>query len=326
MIEYRQMMTPIVISFLITLVLGQIAIPILGRLKAGQSIRDEGPKSHMKKAGTPTMGGIIMIIAVCATTLTSGVVNKDLYMILFAMLSFGLIGFIDDYIKVVLKRNLGLRAYQKLIGQIVVAVIIALYQAKISSYNTQILLPFVKGTLDLGILYVPFIATVLVATANSVNLTDGLDGLASGVTLIVMAFFSILAVKFGSSSIAVFCGALVGACLGFLRFNANPAKVFMGDTGSMALGGAVATVAILMNVTMLIPIAGGIYFAEALSVIIQVISFKLTGKRVFRMSPLHHHYELKGWKETKVVFVFWFVTFLLCIVGLFSLKINNVII
>jgi phospho-N-acetylmuramoyl-pentapeptide-transferase len=274
----------------------------------------------MSKSGTPTMGGLIMIAAVCITTLTSGNVNRDLYVILFATISFGLIGFIDDFIKVVLKRNLGLKAYQKLIGQIIIAVLIALYQSSISQYGTKILIPFMNEYLDLGILYIPFIVTVMVATANSVNLTDGLDGLAAGVTLIVSSFFSLVAMNWGYPSIAVFCGALTGACLGFLRFNAYPAKVFMGDTGSMALGGAVAAIAILMNLTLLIPIVGGIYFAEALSVILQVTSFKLTGKRIFKMSPLHHHFELTGWKETKVVVVFWSVTLLLCIVGLFSLN------
>ncbi|QXM05811.1 phospho-N-acetylmuramoyl-pentapeptide-transferase [Crassaminicella indica] len=320
MTEHTQIITTIITSFLITLILGPIVIPILHRLKVGQSIRDEGPKSHMQKSGTPTMGGLIMITAICVTTLTSGNVNRDLYVILFATISFGLIGFIDDFIKVVLKRNLGLKAYQKLIGQITVAIIIAVYQSSISEYGTKILVPFINEEWDLGILYIPFIVTVMVATANSVNLTDGLDGLAAGVTLIVSAFFSLVAINLGYSSIAAFCGALTGACLGFLRFNAHPAKVFMGDTGSMALGGAIAAIAILMNLTLLIPIVGGIYFAEALSVILQVTSFKLTGKRIFRMSPLHHHFELKGWKETKVVIVFWSITLVLCIVGLFSLN------
>ncbi|MDF2546895.1 MAG: phospho-N-acetylmuramoyl-pentapeptide-transferase [Anaerosolibacter sp.] len=323
MIQYSQLVVTIVIAFLITLILGPIAIPLLHRLKVGQSIRDEGPKSHMAKSGTPTMGGLIMIAAITITALTSGTLNKDLYMVLFATIGFGLIGFIDDFIKVVLKRNLGLRAYQKLLGQIVVAVLIALYQADASISGTKILIPFVEGAgkyLDLGLLYVPFIAFVVVATANGVNLTDGLDGLAAGVTLIISSFFSLVAMNWGFPSIAVFCGALTGACLGFLRFNAHPAKVFMGDTGSMALGGAIATIAILMNLTLFIPIVGGIYFAEALSVMMQVASFKLTGKRIFKMSPLHHHFELSGWKETKVVVVFWSVTLLLCIVGLFGLN------
>lgn len=323
MMPYSQLVVTIVIAFFITLVLGPIVIPLLHRLKVGQSIRDEGPKSHMTKSGTPTMGGLIMIAAIAITTLTSGTINKDLYVILFATIAFGLIGFIDDFIKVVLRRNLGLKAHEKLIGQIIVAVIIALYQSKVSVTGTKILIPFVQGAnkyLDLGMLYVPFIAFVVVATANGVNLTDGLDGLAAGVTLIVSSFFSLVAMNWGYPSIAVFCGALTGACLGFLRFNAHPARVFMGDTGSMALGGAIATIAILMNLTLFIPIVGGIYFAETLSVMMQVASFKLTGKRIFKMSPLHHHFELSGWKETKVVVVFWSVTLLLCIIGLFGLN------
>ncbi|WP_129596442.1 phospho-N-acetylmuramoyl-pentapeptide-transferase [Anaerophilus nitritogenes] len=318
--QYKQLIITIITSFLITLILGPLVIPILQRLKVGQSIRDEGPKSHLKKSGTPTMGGLIMIAAIFITTLTSGNENKDLYVVLFATISFGLIGFIDDFIKVVLKRNLGLKAYQKLIGQIIVAIIIAIYQSYVSVSGTKILVPFINEYVDLGIIYVPFIATVVVATANSVNLTDGLDGLASGVTLIVSSFFSLVAMNLGFTSIGVFCGALTGACLGFLKFNAHPAKVFMGDTGSMALGGAIATVAILMNLTLIIPVVGGIYFVEALSVILQVTSFKLTGKRIFKMSPLHHHFELMGWKETKVVAVFWSVTLLLCILGLFGLN------
>ena len=320
MSDFQQLMITVAISFFITIILGPAIIPLLRRLKVGQSIRAEGPKSHYTKSGTPTMGGIIMIIAILITTLTSGRLNRDLYIIIFATLAFGLIGFIDDFIKVVLKRNLGLKAYQKLIGQIVIATIIAVYQAEVSIYGTQILVPFFRVYLDLGVLYVPFIAFVVVATTNSVNLTDGLDGLASGVTLIVASFFSLVALNWGYPSIAAFSGALSGACLGFLRFNAYPAKVFMGDTGSMALGGAVASIAILMNLTLLIPIVGGIYFVEALSVIMQVVSFQLTGKRIFKMSPLHHHFELVGWKETKIVVVFWSVTLLLCVLGLYALR------
>ncbi|WP_432409458.1 phospho-N-acetylmuramoyl-pentapeptide-transferase [Wukongibacter sp. M2B1] len=320
MSEFTQLITIVAISFFITLILGPLFIPMLKRLKVGQSIRSEGPKSHFSKSGTPTMGGIIMIIAILITTLTSGRLNKDLYIILFSTLGFGLIGFIDDFIKVVLKRNLGLKAYQKLIGQIAIAVCIAIYQSKISVFETQVLVPFLKIHIDLGFLYVPFIVFVVVATTNSVNLTDGLDGLAAGVTLIVSSFFSLVAINWGYPSIAVFSAALTGACLGFLRFNAHPAKVFMGDTGSMALGGAIASIAILMNLTLFIPLVGGIYFVEALSVIMQVTSFKLTGKRVFKMTPLHHHFELVGWKETKIVVVFWSITLVLCVIGLYALK------
>ncbi len=323
MIEYIDIIRTLIISFTITLILGPIVIPLLKKLNVGQSIREEGP-DHQSKSGTPTMGGLIIIIALIITIFTSGLITEDTYILIFATLAFGLIGFIDDYIKVVMKRNLGLKAYQKIIGQTAIAIILAIYQSNTSELGTSVIVPFMADNyFDLGIFYIPFIVFVVVGTVNSVNLTDGLDGLASGVTLIVMSFFSIVALKWGFSSISLYATALAGACLGFLVHNAYPAKVFMGDTGSLALGGAVATIAILLNLPLLIPIVGGIYFIEALSVIIQVISFKLTGKRVFLMSPLHHHFEYKGWKETKIVSVFWFATVLLCLIGMLS--INNMI-
>lgn len=320
--DYRHIIRFIAVSFIITLILGPILIPLLKRLKVGQSIREEGPKSHYKKSGTPTMGGIIMLLALLITILTSGpsFMNNDMIILIAATLGFGLIGFIDDFIKVVLKRSLGLKAYQKLIGQIILASILAVYQSKISILGTELIVPFLNMNIDLGIFYVPFIAFVTVATVNSANLTDGLDGLASGVTLIILSFFSLVALNMGMPSIAMFSAALSGACLGFLRYNSYPAKVFMGDTGSMALGGAVAAIAVLLNLSLIIPIVCGIYFAEAISVIIQVTSFKLVGKRVFLMSPLHHHFEYKGWKETKIVVVFWSVTLILCLIGIYSIR------
>ncbi|MCC5912552.1 MAG: phospho-N-acetylmuramoyl-pentapeptide-transferase [Clostridiaceae bacterium] len=330
MIEQSQLIYTIIIGFFITILLGPLIIPFLRRLKVGQTIRAEGPQSHLTKSGTPTIGGVIIIVSVILTSLTAGIINRDLWMAIGATVAFGAIGFIDDFIKVVLKRSLGLRAYQKLLLQTIVAIILAIYQLGASSVGTKIIIPFIEGEfqlggiaipqyLDLGILYIPFIVFVVVATVNSANLTDGLDGLAAGVTLIIAAFFSILAMSWGYTSLAIFASAVTGACLGFLRFNTHPAQVFMGDTGSLALGGAVATLAILMNVALIIPIVGGIYFAESLSVIIQVISFKTTGKRVFKMSPLHHHFELSGWAETKVVTTFWIVTVLLCLVGILAL-------
>jgi len=319
MIEYIDIVRNLFMSFIITLILGPIFIPLLRKLKIGQNVREEGPKTHLKKSGTPTMGGIIILIALVITVLTSGLLNRDMYVLLLSTFGFGIIGFIDDYIKVVKKRSLGLRAYQKLIGQIILAIILAIYQSSTSVLGTKLIVPFLKNHyLDLGPLYVPFIAFVVVATVNSVNLTDGLYGLASGVTLIILSFFGLVAMNFGMESISIFSTTLAGACLGFLIHNAYPAKVFMGDTGSMALGGAVSAIAILLNLPLIIPIVGGIYFAEALSVIIQVTSFKLTGKRVFLMSPLHHHFEQKGWKETKVVAVFWIVTVILCLIGIVS--------
>lgn len=318
--DYKDVIRYIAVAFLITLILGPILIPLLKRLKVGQSIREEGPKSHYKKSGTPTMGGIIMVIALLLTIFISGLLNKDVTVLILATLGFGLIGFIDDFIKVVLKRSLGLKAYQKLIGQVVLALILAIYQSRVSVIGTELIVPFINSNIDLGILYIPFVAFVTVATVNSANLTDGLDGLASGVTLIILSFFSLVALNMNMPNIAMFSAALAGACLGFLRYNSYPAKVFMGDTGSMALGGAVAGIAVLLNLSLIIPIVCGIYFAEAISVIIQVTSFKLTGKRVFLMSPLHHHFEYKGWKETKIVVVFWSVTLILCLIGIYSIR------
>lgn len=321
MADYIDIIRVIVISFIITLILGLIFIPLLRRLHIGQNIRQDGPKTHLKKKGTPTMGGIIMIIALFITSVTSGIMNKDMIVLLLSTLGFGLIGFVDDYIKIVKKRSLGLKAHQKLIAQIILAVILAVYQSYTSELGTKIIIPFLKSKyLDLGMLYIPFIAFVVVGTVNSVNLTDGLDGLASGITMIVMSFFGMVALNQGMNSMAVFSTALAGACLGFLVYNSYPAKIMMGDTGSMALGGAVSAIAILLNLPLIIPIVGGIYFIESLSVIIQVVSFKLTGKRVFLMAPLHHHFEQKGWKETKVVLVFWTITVILCLIGTISLK------
>ncbi len=319
--EYFHIIRTIVIAFIISLLLGPLIIPILRKFKIGQSIREDGPKSHLSKTGTPTMGGIIIFISLLITVVTSGILNRDLILLLTSTLGFGFIGFIDDYIKIVKRRNLGLRAYQKLLAQIILAVILALYQSNTSVAGTQVIVPFLKDQyLDLGILYVPFIVFVVVGTVNSVNLTDGLDGLASGVSIIVLSFFSLQSLNWGLINISIFSSALTGACLGFLIHNAHPAKVFMGDTGSLALGGAISGIAILMNLTLILPIVGGIFFVETLSVILQVASFKLTGKRVFLMSPLHHHYEQKGWKETKIVGVFWFITAILCIIGVISLK------
>jgi len=321
MVEYLDIIRIILISFTITIILGPVVIPLLKRHKIGQNVRDDGPETHLAKSGTPTMGGVIMLIALLITTMTSGMLNKDMYILLISTFGFGLIGFIDDYLKVANGRSLGLKPYQKMIGQIVLAVMLAIYQSNTSMLGTKIIVPFFSNRyLDLGMLYVPFIAFVVVGTVNSVNLTDGLDGLASGVTLIVLSFFGLVALNWGMDSISVFSAALTGACLGFLVYNAYPAKVFMGDTGSMALGGAVAAIAILLNLPLMIPIAGGIYFIEALSVIIQVASYKLTGKRVFLMSPLHHHFEQKGWEETRVVVVFWSLTVILCLIGVASLN------
>ncbi len=321
---YIHILGAIAISFIISLILGPLIIPLLRRLKIGQSIREDGPQSHLSKSGTPTMGGLIIFASLIITVFSSGqrILTKDIILLTVTTLGFGLIGFLDDYIKIVKHRNLGLRAYQKFLAQVLLALVLAIYQSKTSAFETKIIVPFLTDQyLDLGPLYIPFIVFVVVGTVNSVNLTDGLDGLASGVSIIVLAFFSLVAISWGMESlpIAVFSSALAGACLGFLIHNAHPAKVFMGDTGSLGLGGAIAGIAILMKLPLILPIVGGIFFVETLSVIIQVASFKLTGKRVFLMSPLHHHFEHKGWKETKIVGVFWTVTVILCIIGIVSL-------
>lgn len=321
MVEYIDIIRIIIVAFFISIVLGPITIPILKKLHIGQNVRDDGPKTHLSKSGTPTMGGIIIILSLLITTLSSGLLNTDMYVLLLSTVGFGLIGFIDDFLKKKHKRSLGLKAYQKLIGQVILAIVLAIYQSNTSVLGTKIIIPFLDNKyLDLGILYIPFLIFVVLGTVNGVNLTDGLDGLASGVTLIVSAFFGLVALNYGMNSISIFAAALTGACLGFLIHNAYPAKIFMGDTGSLALGGAISAIAILLNLPLIIPIVGGIYFIESLSVIIQVASFKLTGKRVFLMAPLHHHFEQKGWKETKVVIVFWSITVALCLLGVISLS------
>nr|WP_312578796.1 phospho-N-acetylmuramoyl-pentapeptide-transferase [Sedimentibacter sp.] len=319
-----QVIRVIIVSFLIVLFLGPVVIPLLRKLKVGQSIREEGPKSHMSKSGTPTMGGVLIILGIIISIATSGYYSKEIIAMTFFIVGFGLIGFIDDYIKVVLKRNLGLKAYQKILGQLIFAALLSVYGSKYSINGTILVIPFFNAYIDLGILYIPFTIFVILGIVNAVNLTDGLDGLNTGVTLIVMAAFSLIANSLISTNeeyqgIAMISAAVSGSCLGFLKHNAHPAKVFMGDTGSLALGGAVASVAVLTNLILVIPIIGGIYFAEALSVIIQVTYFKKTRKRIFKMAPLHHHFEMCGWKETKVVGVFWFVTVILAFIGIYSI-------
>lgn len=306
-------------GFLIVMILGPIFIPMLARFKFGQTVRDEGPQSHLAKNGTPTMGGVMMIIAILITGLTRAKISSDLVAGLICIVGFGFVGFLDDFIKIKMKRSLGLKAYQKIILQFALALYIAYYQYSTSPSATQLVVPFTDYIINLGILYIPFMMIFIIGTVNAVNLTDGLDGLASGVTLIVSSFFMILAVSMANSDVAILASATVGACLGFLVFNSYPAKVFMGDTGSMALGGAVVAFATLTNTPLLIIIVGFIYLAEALSVMIQVTYFKLThGKRIFKMAPLHHHFEQCGWPETRVVFIFWITTVVLCWIGVLA--------
>jgi phospho-N-acetylmuramoyl-pentapeptide-transferase len=301
------------VAFLIAVILGPLFIPFLRRLKFGQAIRAEGPQSHQKKSGTPTMGGLIFLVALTITTLKFSDREFETYLLLFVTLGYGLVGFLDDYIKVALKRNLGLKARQKLLGQIVlgVALYIVLYYAGIIDMKVNI--PFVDTPLNLGFFYLPFLVLMVIGMSNAVNLTDGLDGLAAGTTAIAFGSYAILAWWTSNMEVAIFCAAMVGALLGFLVFNVHPAKVFMGDTGSLALGGALATVAILTKTEIYVFLIGGVFVAEVLSVILQVISFQTFGRRIFKMSPLHHHFELIGWSEWRVVGTFWTVGLLLAV-------------
>ena len=319
MLGIKQLTYTAMIGFLIVVILGPIFIPMLARFKFGQTVRDEGPQSHLAKNGTPTMGGVMMIVAILITGLTRAKISQGLIVGLICIVGFGFVGFLDDFIKIKMKRSLGLKAYQKIILQFALALYIAYYQYSASPSATQLVIPFTNHIINLGIWYIPFMMIFIIGTVNAVNLTDGLDGLASGVTLIVSCFFVLFAVSISNSDVAILAAATAGACLGFLGFNAYPAKVFMGDTGSMALGGAVVAFATLTNSPLLIVIVGFIYLAEALSVMMQVTYFKLTnGKRIFKMAPLHHHFEQCGWPETRVVFVFWIVTVVLCWIGVLA--------
>ena len=301
-------LTILAASFIMTVILAPIGIPMLRRLKFGQSIREEGPQSHMKKAGTPTMGGLIYLIAIIVTTIAVGNIfdlfTTQTVVLLLVLIGFGVIGFLDDGLKVIFKRNLGLTSLQKLIGQIVIA-IAAFLLLRLGSFDTAIAIPYTDYSIDLGIFYVAFLIFWLVGFSNAVNLTDGLDGLVSGTASIAFAAFGVIALFNEQGDIALFAFAVTGALLGFLIFNANPAKVFMGDTGSLALGGALAMVSVLVKAELLLLIIGLVFVIETLSVILQVGSFKLRKKRIFKMSPIHHHFELSGWSEWKVVVVFW---------------------
>ncbi|PKG22129.1 phospho-N-acetylmuramoyl-pentapeptide-transferase [Niallia nealsonii] len=310
----------IILGFLITVLLSPIFIPFLRRLKFGQSIREEGPKSHQKKSGTPTMGGLMILLSVTITTLVmtgkfSEPTSKT-FILLFVLLGFGLLGFLDDFIKVVMKRNLGLTSKQKLLGQIIISVVVY-FVLKQTEFSTAVSIPFVDKSIDLGFFYVLFIIFWLVGFSNAVNLTDGLDGLVSGTAAISFGAFAVLAWSQSQYEISIFAVSIVGAVLGFLVFNAHPAKVFMGDTGSLALGGAIAAIAILTKLEIILILIGGVFVIETLSVILQVISFKSTGRRIFRMSPLHHHYELVGWSEWRVVVTFWSVGLLFAALGIY---------
>ncbi|MEG6585939.1 phospho-N-acetylmuramoyl-pentapeptide-transferase [Dendrosporobacter sp. 1207_IL3150] len=312
-----------VMAFIIAIISGPMIIPLLRRLKFGQSIREEGPQRHYAKAGTPTMGGIIILTSLIIPAIYFAGRSLEVWLALFITFGHGLLGFIDDFIKVVLKRSLGLKARQKLFGQIIMALALCYIAINYMDRGTDLWIPLLGVNVDFGPLYYILIFLVLVGTTNAVNLTDGLDGLAAGTTTVAALAYAVICMNFMKPDLAIFCVALAGSTLGFLRYNAHPAKVFMGDTGSLALGGALAAVSVMTKTELLLVIVGGVFVIEALSVIIQVISFKSTGKRVFLMSPIHHHFELAGWSENKVVTVFWLAGAVFSAIALVILAVSH---
>ena len=305
-----------VVSLVVGLALGPLVIKKLKEFHARQEEREEGPESHKYKAGTPTMGGILILFALTVSVLLFNGAEPSKLMALFLTLGNGLIGFADDSIKAVKKRNLGLTAKQKLAGQAVISGIFCIALKVFADMPTTVWIPFTDITVDLGMAYYLFVFLIIVGATNAVNLTDGLDGLAAGSSAITAVAYVVISVALGYGGIAIFGAALAGACLGFLFYNQHPAKMFMGDTGSLALGGSMAAMAILTKTELLLVIAGGLYVLEALSVILQVISFKTRGVRIFKMSPVHHHFELSGWSEVKDVTVFWLFSALVAIIAI----------
>ena len=316
----------LLISFFVAVVLGVIIIPMLRKLKVGQIERDDGPKSHLKKQGTPTMGGIIIIIAMIIIVtgtyiyLTannqSDIANKLLPMLILT-LGFGVIGFIDDFKKLVLKNTKGLKPSYKMLGLLIISVGYVLYLVYGLNLGTQTYIPIAKVYIDLPVyFYIPFAILVILGTTNAINLTDGVDGLGSSISSLIITTLTIIGIIFGLPEVSIFGSIVVGATLGFLMFNLHPAKVFMGDTGSLLLGGVVSALALYVKMPLILLVIALIPVLETLSVMIQVLYFKKTGKRIFKMAPLHHHFELSGWRENKVVIVFCLVTLAMCIIGL----------
>lgn len=307
----------LIVAFVATFVVGLFVMPILKKFKVGQVVRDDGPKEHLKKQGTPTMGGIIMLIVIVVILAINSIKYPTLILAIISILGFGLVGFVDDYKKLVKKNTKGLTPLKKIFGLVLVTAIFIFMYLKVFKLGTDITLPFISSPITLSVgAFIIFIAFILIGTSNAVNLTDGLDGLASGVVAIIMTFFTIVAVKNSNTEMIILGASSVGTCLAFLLFNFHPAKVFMGDTGSLALGGAVAAIAIMMKMEVYLAIVAFVCIIDTLSVILQVTYFKLTkGKRIFKMAPFHHHLELSGMKETKVVILFWVITAILCFVA-----------
>lgn len=310
----------LILGFIISTIIALILIPLLHKLKFGQNIREDGPRSHLIKANTPTIGGLIFIFGTTITTLIIlglSKINNDTKVVLLAFISFGFVGFLDDILKIIHKDNLGLRAWQKMILLLIVSVPLSYYTyIKIGS---SIYIPFIDRYIHIGWLYIPLSITYFLGFTNAVNLTDGLDGLATSITILVSTFLAIVSYMIGNISLSIFCVILLGSLLGFLQFNLFPAKVFMGDTGSLALGGVIATVAVLLKIPLLLCLVGGIYIIETLSVILQVGSFKIRKKRIFKMAPIHHHFELCNWSEEKIVSIFSLVTVIFCLIGFLSI-------
>ena len=309
-----------IIAFAVSIILAPIFIPVLRRMKMGQTEREEGVKSHLKKAGTPTMGGLIFLIAASGGTFIFAGIYPKMVPVMVLMLGFGAIGFLDDYLKVVLRRSDGLLPWQKLILQFIVTTIFLVFILKFTDTGLDMIVPFTGGVrIDIGVIAIPFMYIVVLATVNGVNFTDGLDGLASSVTAVVAVFFAAASIAKQAGVEPAGC-ALLGALLGFLVFNVFPAKIFMGDTGSLALGGFVAGMAYIMNMPLFIPIIGIIYAVELISVVLQVGYFKIThGKRIFKMTPIHHHFELCGWSEPRIVAVFTIITIITCTVAFYAM-------
>ena len=316
----------LVISFLVATVLGYIIIPILKKLKVGQIERDDGPKSHLKKQGTPTMGGIIMAVSIMVVTAMVFIrihggeckfTAEKMIPLAFVTIGFGLVGFVDDFIKLVLKNTKGLKPAYKMFGLLIVAVAYTIYLANIMNLGTETYIPIIKQYINLPIwIYIPFAIFVLLGTTNAVNLTDGIDGLSTSVTTIIITALTVISIIFKVPEVTIIGGILIGTCLGFLLFNLHPAKVFMGDTGSLLLGGAIAGMALYLKMPLILIVLALIPIIETISVMLQVAYFKKTGNRIFKMAPIHHHFELSGWNENKIVSIFSVITLVICIVGI----------
>ena len=313
---YSQIIFAAVSAFLLCTGLGPLAIIYLQRLRVGQNIRDQGPRRHLAKAGTPTMGGLVIIVAFTLATLYFAPKNIFTFLALGFTIGYGVLGFGDDYKKIAQENSLGLRAREKLLGQFGLAAILVLWAMGRAELGSWILVPIAGVRLELGFMYIPFVLLLVVFVSNAVNLTDGLDGLAAGTSSIALLAYIPISLARGRPELAIFAGSVAGACLGFLWFNSYPAQIFMGDTGSLALGGALTSIAVLTKTELWLVIIGGIFILEGLSVIIQVIFYRLTGGRVFRMSPIHHHFELSGWPENRVVTRFWIMGIVLALFGI----------